>query len=287
MAKRFLISTVAFVGSITFGCIPITAQPNAAPASSIGQSQPKEPDIGTAERPVFVRIPKTQAEATQEQADRERQATTNSRLVWLTGALAAFTLGLIYVGVKQRETYEATLTANKVIERAYVTISDDPHGMRIQQFMPPGTAPAEPLGFDALGITIVLKNDGNTPATISNTVLDTHIGHTLPDVPEYQTPGDRGAQKAAFLVKGASVSTQFGFVVPRKEMNRFMVQHEHFWMLGYVDYIDIFGQRHRAGYARVYSRDPGPNLVFELKPGYNYDRVRHKGEGNDWLEPAG
>ena len=76
-----------------------------------------------------------------------------------------------------------------------------------------------------------------------------------------------------------------------------------FYLLGYVDYIDKFGDRHRAGYARVY--DPlensearytkagvldvkayarRNNLPFVMTPGYNYDRPREKkkGEGNDW-----
>ena len=67
-------------------------------------------------------------------------------------------------------------------------------------------------------------------------------------------------------------------------------------LYGYVDYIDVFGKRHRSGYARDYSpkrdnRADYPydeefetrnNLVFMEQRGYNYDRLRKKGEGNDW-----
>ena len=56
---------------------------------------------------------------------------------------------------------------------------------------------------------------------------------------------------------------------------------------GYVDYIDQFGQRHRGGYARVYDPrlDTEPsrnNLLFITQKGYNYDRLRKRGEGSDW-----
>jgi hypothetical protein len=76
----------------------------------------------------------------------------------------------------------------------------------------------------------------------------------------------------------------------------------------YVDYIDQFGKRHRSGYGRLYyhwaeikgpqPNDPGVpsrqaveqrymtrnNLVFMTQAGYNYDRERKEGEGNDWNE---
>jgi len=94
------------------------------------------------------------------------------------------------------------------------------------------------------------------------------------------------------------------------------------YVLAYVDYIDRFGERHRWGYARTYdaalddktrpdyktavAREGAPvprsaglfwdkifdqtlydnrnNLVFVMNPGYNYDRPRVRGEGNDWDE---
>ena len=62
--------------------------------------------------------------------------------------------------------------------------------------------------------------------------------------------------------------------------------------------MDQFGDRHRAGYARLYGpRIDDPrlyktdaefvarnNLVFVSEAGYNYDRVRLPDEGNDWGE---
>lgn len=42
------------------------------------------------------------------------------------------------------------------------------------------------------------------------------------------------------------------------------------WLYGYVDYVDCFNQRHRAGYAREYDPATGA-LIFVTQPGYNYD----------------
>jgi len=65
--------------------------------------------------------------------------------------------------------------------------------------------------------------------------------------------------------------------------------------------VDKFGKRHRAGYARLYQPslderriygteedfNRRSNLIFvPLQAGYNYDRPRTEGEGNDWDEEA-
>ena len=46
------------------------------------------------------------------------------------------------------------------------------------------------------------------------------------------------------------------------------------YLLGYVDYVDIFEKPHRAGYARVYDvgrRDTTNNLAVVPNNRYNYD----------------
>jgi hypothetical protein len=60
------------------------------------------------------------------------------------------------------------------------------------------------------------------------------------------------------------------------------------YLVGYVDYIDQFGQRHRGGYARMYKPlteflKGQNNLVYVVQEGYNYDRRRRRAEGEDWL----
>jgi len=45
------------------------------------------------------------------------------------------------------------------------------------------------------------------------------------------------------------------------------------YVLGYVDYRDQFGQRHRSGYARRFdARSPENNLVFATEAGYNDEK---------------
>ncbi len=59
------------------------------------------------------------------------------------------------------------------------------------------------------------------------------------------------------------------------------------YVFGYVDYIDRFNMRHRSGFARYYMLGAKPNNLMVLtQPGYNYDRERQHGEGNDWDEKS-
>ena len=52
---------------------------------------------------------------------------------------------------------------------------------------------------------------------------------------------------------------------------------------GYVDYIDQFGQRHRAGFGRQYHPSATTNnMVFPDTGPFNYDCERQVGEGIDW-----
>ncbi len=67
------------------------------------------------------------------------------------------------------------------------------------------------------------------------------------------------------------------------------------FIVGFVDYRDKFGTRHRGGYARKYaiakddrcSYDSDEaflkrnNLIIVTESGYNYDRPRRRGEGNE------
>jgi hypothetical protein len=63
----------------------------------------------------------------------------------------------------------------------------------------------------------------------------------------------------------------------------FQTRSKTLYVIGYADYIDQFNNRHRAGYARRYNPvSPQDNLHIAMDIGYNYDRLRNQGEGNDW-----
>lgn len=142
------------------------------------------------------------------------------------------------------------------------------------------------------GAEVQVTNCGSTPARVTDVrlrFLSLPVAERLPAVPDY------GAQpKAAphFFLVGNDHFFHTDWVnigATAKAAKDGAVQ---MWVLGYVDYIDTFGQRHRSGYARVYNHTldvgrcaPGElrtNLEFVTQDSYNYDRPRERGEGNDW-----
>ena len=238
------------------------------------QSNQREPQsvIGTESTPAVVRITESPEEASQKQADRERQTTTNGRLIGLTAAIALFTLGLIYVGWKQRQTYEATLAANKIVERAYVNASPSPLPFPMAWF--PG-GPRHP---------IKITNHGKTQATIRDVV-----GHVLseekalPERPEYPTHGRAGS----FLLAPAdhfnfmclpdrhfSEEERGIFEMPPEARVLYDGESLALYIVGYVDYQDIFGQFYRVGWARQYFplAAEGDRFGIVVNAHYSYDR---------------
>jgi hypothetical protein len=214
----------------------------------------------------------------------------NVTMTVLTLVMAVFT-GLLW-GISKRQT-----AMIHTIERAYVTMShhapgaDFGYGFTL-------TSTEKPAPHREVTIRASVRNYGNTPATVTDVSLRHYVGADLPDVPEYLA----GPLECAFLVKDNSFTVTREFSILEDRMTAMAKGEVQLWFYGYVDYIDQFGQRHRAGYARVYDRsldDRGlyrpdaahlddaayrgrNNLPFAMKPGYNYDRQRKKGEGKDW-----
>ena len=181
-------------------------------------------------------------------------------------------------------------TARKEL-RAYVKMSHNPPGLTFE------------TKSGVFRITIQVKNFGRTPARVTNALVK-HLmlppDDTLPDIPDYA--GDAATQEGltAFLVAGdeAFLSMAFSGIAP-DSLRAVERKTNKLWLYGYVDYIDQFGQRHRAGWARLYDPDRDnrhyypsdedfasrpTNLVFVELEGYNYDRERMRHEGNDWSE---
>lgn len=173
-------------------------------------------------------------------------------------------------------------------ERAYVKMTH----------LPPG------LHFEEGGwywVQLRIQNSGRTPARITARCINTQYfspSEAPPGTPDYSegvvdTVG-------AFLVTGDHVGNTLRAQFPGEEAeSNIRAGHGRFLIFGYVDYIDQFRQRHRAGYGREYSAlldDPEnypaedfprrSNLVFVPEFNYNYDRLRQRGEGHDWNEPV-
>lgn len=267
---------------------------------------------GTEKSPVFVKgeitTKKTEKEAEGDSKEREQKAAADAALVKYTGFSAFFAGLVLLVAIVQvglfvwqlrlikRATDDAGVAASAAknsavalmtAERAYVKLSHVPPGLNIEKTD----------GF--FWVSEQVKNFGNTPALITDVVITFKLiakDKALPTVLEYEKRSGRQPRQA-FLVKGE----EFFFNTSPQQMTaanlRSITADTHrFYVLGFVDYIDNFGCRHRAGYARVYNPDLDDrthysnekefldrnNLVFVSQVGYNYDRPRKEGEGEDW-----
>jgi hypothetical protein len=165
----------------------------------------------------------------------------------------------------------------RTIQRAYVKISHPPPG--IEQLDDSGN----------IWLRVSIKNFGQTPATVTQIVLKPVVvghGDPLPTVPDY-TYKPEGPALRAFLVTNDEFYLSRFYRITLDEMNRVKNLLSDLYVIGFVDYIDQFGQRHRGGYARQYQpmidkvsyvteREFAQrnNLIVVAQDGYNYDRVQ-------------
>jgi hypothetical protein len=212
---------------------------------------------------------------------------TDFRLKVTDTFLAAFTAMLVIVGILQTIILFKTTTHFKIVERAYIKMSHRPPGIETE-------------GITGLfGVTLEIANFGKTPARVTDVFL-THVvvphKKGLPKIPDYQLPAVRDNIPSAFLVTEDKFFFAQSFRIPKVETISIMELESDLYLIGFVDYVDQFKQRHRGGCARLYqprmddrSRfktddafQQRSNLVFVAQDGYNYDRPRVRGEGNDW-----
>ncbi|MBE3039270.1 MAG: hypothetical protein IMZ62_10720 [Chloroflexi bacterium] len=194
---------------------------------------------------------------------------------------------------------DALLATNREIERAYVTMSHAPpglYGAALIERATPGAATTRDIS-----VSVKIANRGNTPATVTATSLTFWISNEpLPDTPPY---ADNAKPIRVSLVRDSSFHIFENLSMDTSGIEDISTSSTlKLYVFGYVDYLDKFGRRHRAGYARVYSPSADRessyvegrsifgrrkfadrnNLPFITTPGYNYDRERKNGEGNDW-----
>jgi hypothetical protein len=200
----------------------------------------------------------------------------------LVTALATAFIGLFTFTlwmVNRRQGFDT-----RTIQRAYVKISHPPPG--IERLDDSGN----------IWLTVSIKNFGQTPATVTHVALKPVVvdhGDPLPTVPDY-TYKPEGPVLRAFLVTNDEFYLSRFYRITVDEMNKVKNLLTDLYLIGFVDYIDQFGQRHRGGYARQYQPmiDKASyaterefalrnNLIVVAQDGYNYDRVRLRGEGGD------
>jgi hypothetical protein len=159
------------------------------------------------------------------------------------------------------ESAKISANTSRMAERAYVSLSHEAPGLYFH--------PADMVG---VGAQVRVKNCGRTPASIVRVVLTIWEKAKLPDEPPY-LDASPVADTSFFLSTGDHVIVPYQY---NTDAGRDIADGRRpAWLIGYVDYIDTFGQQHRAGYARQFKHEARyreNNLVFVLKAGYNYDR---------------
>ncbi len=206
-----------------------------------------------------------------------------------TLGLLIFSGALVCVALLQTLILRRTVSTARASERAYVKMSHERPGVW--------------FGNGSWFVRSKAINYGRTPADVTDihvTRLILPIGNDLPPTPPYNRSEGNKYATSAFLVAGDKVFTTFGGVISDQELESIRNGMTRFYVFGYVDYVDRFKTRHRAGYSRMYQpeidiRPNGQseevfakrtNLVFVPQHGYNYDRIRSRGEGNDWDQEA-
>ncbi len=186
--------------------------------------------------------------------------------------VAIFTVVIAAIGYRQWRHFRVT-------ERAYVKlshVSDKTFALDWEN----GTS-------GIFEFSLRIKNFGRTPARVTAIYVACApllLGEQLP--PQTNT-GQREmlGEVDAFLVEGDLFYRNGALAITPSERQQVALGQRTLLLYGYVDYIDQFEVRHRAGYARQY--DPRAtglnNLVFPRGPlRLNYDRHRVRGEGGDW-----
>jgi hypothetical protein len=190
--------------------------------------------------------------------------------------IVLLTIALALLANEDRKLNNRTIAHTIAVERSYVDMSHKPPGI----FSILGGGSSDPQSIATmtpklpLCVSIQVTNHGHTPADITAVVVTCYVGKSLPDQPPYT---DHTTWGAYFLMpnEGRFVASRVVHSGLRSE-DVALINSEQlfFWVIGYVDYTDVFNKQHRAGYARRYSPAAHDNnLVSETKPGYNYDKT--------------
>ena len=138
-------------------------------------------------------------------------------------------------------------------------------------------------GSAAIHIQLQAQNWGETPARITSIAVEPLFLKKAIDLP-VDPPRVFGSQEGSFLFRKEEFFQQIKIPVNITSAQAVLNGTERLYLIGYIDYIDAFDVRHRGGYAREYDGSPptANNLSLVSQAGYNFDRLRIPGEGNDW-----
>lgn len=268
---------------------------------------PKAEQRGTKESPLFVEglitaKPSEQETARETRESKEKSANENLS-IRLSGLNALFTgflmlIALVqaylflrqlgYMRVSLRDTKiaaEAAKISSEAVmlaERAYLKVVFSKEGLQWKW-----TRRDAPSGFE---IDLSVKNFGRTPASVTDIRLgcsrrehEDLLPHDFPALIEKE---NREAAPNAFLPPNDDTTAHRFFGIRPESYTEVIESAQRLWVFAYVDYIDTFGKRHRAGSARYYEpiMEGGKDSALRQSPlrRFDFDRPRKQGEGNDW-----
>jgi len=239
-------------------------------ASKDGNTTPNQKP--SSQSPPMINVPNTQndKQVKNEKAKQSDKPSTTDWMLVFTAVLAF--AAIVQAGILIAQViYNRALTLNQhVIERAYVKMSHCDPGLQFSE--PPGIC----------SVQIKVHNLGNTPARVT----DVNVSHlilpktsVLPAIPRYET---RDELEESFLYKDDPFYFIRRFTLADSDREGMQNGTIKFYLYGYVDYIDQFGNRHRSGYGRQFDPHGRPdNLRFITQPNYNYDQLRESDLGRD------
>ncbi|MBS0167052.1 MAG: hypothetical protein JSR29_13275 [Nitrospira sp.] len=176
--------------------------------------------------------------------------------------------------ISEKSANAALLTAQnmQITERAYVKMSHTD----------PGLVPIKGETTESYKVEVKIENCGKTPALVTEVRLRFMLrdwDESLPPTIDYPDSDSAERPSSAFLVPG-----DYFFVTRNSHNDKHRVvskDSKRLLLFGYIDYTDVFGQQHRAGYAREYMTVKGNNLFLVAAKGYNYDRPRKETDRQD------
>ena len=193
-----------------------------------------------------------------------------------TVVLAAATIGLWRAADQQKADMRESLriaseSAKAALVQANTAMSAERGYAKISHY--------EPLDITnvlkSVRLRMQVKNWGRTPVQVISMSLIMHIrdsDNPLPPIPPY----GQAVPNSVFLV----TMEDCAFAIPASPGEHYSAVQDGtkvLYLIGYVDYTDKFRNEHRGGYARKYDPE-AHDLLFVTQEGYNYDRVKEKGE---------
>jgi len=196
----------------------------------------------------------------------------------ITAGLALRSLNTIQIqadaGTDAANAALATAKSLTTSNRAYVKMSH----------VEPGVVFQENQTVNWCEVTVKVENGGRTPAKATDVRLTAWVREWEEPLPLILDIREQSSDSApnGFLLPGDDFFVTRTFPLGKKGSPNPRTGAVRLCIFGFIDYIDAFEQRHRAGYARQFRDERENNLFFVDQPGYNYDRQRQPGEGNDW-----